>query len=73
MQGRNGSADVEDGLVDTVGEGESGTNGESSINMHTLPRVCYHVLQHIESAQCSVMTWRGGMRGWEVHEGGIYA
>ena len=26
-----------DGLVDTVGEGESGTNGERSINIYTLP------------------------------------
>lgn len=35
MQGRNGDSDVENGLVrvDTVGEGESGTNGETSINM----------------------------------------
>ena len=27
---------MENGLVDTVGEGDSGTNGESSINIYTL-------------------------------------
>ena len=30
VQGRNGDLDVENGLVDTVGEEQSGTNGESS-------------------------------------------
>ena len=38
FQGRNGDSGIENGgLVDTVQEGESGTNGESSINIHTLP------------------------------------
>ena len=32
----NGDKDVETGVVDTVGEGESGINGESSINIYTL-------------------------------------
>ena len=36
-------ADIENGLVDTVGEGESGTNGESSINMYTLSYIHYPV------------------------------
>ena len=36
MQRRNGDADVENRLVDTVGERESGTNEESSIKMYTL-------------------------------------
>ena len=35
LVGRNGDADIENGLVDTVGEGRSGTNGESSIEVHT--------------------------------------
>ena len=39
MHGRTRAADVENGLVDTVGEGDSGTNGESSINIYTLPYV----------------------------------
>ena len=33
MQGKNGDSDVENRHVDTVGEGESGMNGESSINI----------------------------------------
>ena len=37
MQGRNGGADVENGLVHTVGEGERRTNRESSIDIYTLP------------------------------------
>ena len=36
LQERNGDADIENRLVDTVGERESGTNGESSIKMYTL-------------------------------------
>ena len=39
MQGRNGDADVENGLVDTVGEGEDATNAESSIDIDTQSRV----------------------------------
>ena len=39
MQGRNGDADIENGLVDTMGKGESGMNGDSSINIYTLPCV----------------------------------
>ena len=30
---------MENGLVDTVGEEDSGTNGESSIDIYTLPCV----------------------------------
>ena len=36
MQGRSGDKVVENGLVDRVGEGESGTNGGSSNNVHTI-------------------------------------
>lgn len=32
----NGNTDVENGLMDTVGKGESGKNGESSIDVYTL-------------------------------------
>ena len=39
MQGRNGDTDVENGLVDTVEEGESGVYGESSINIYMLSGV----------------------------------
>ena len=37
--GKNGDADVENGLVDTVEEGESGVYGESSINIYMLSGV----------------------------------
>ena len=37
MQGRNGDIDIENGLVDIVEEGMIGMNGESSINIYTLP------------------------------------
>ena len=33
FQGRNGEAGVENGLVDTAGEGLNGRNGERSINV----------------------------------------
>ena len=39
LQGRNGDIDLENASVDTVGEGESGTNGESSIAIYILPSV----------------------------------
>ena len=39
MQGRNGDTDVENGLVDTVGEGKSGMNRESSLDIYILPCV----------------------------------
>ena len=39
LQGRDGDADVEKELVDTVGEGESAVNGESSIDIYILPCV----------------------------------
>ena len=34
-------ADIENGFVDTVGEGKSGVNGESSIDIYTLLHVKY--------------------------------
>ena len=36
---RNGDADIENGLVDAVGEGEARANRERSIDIYTL----YHV------------------------------
>ena len=39
FQGRNRDADVENKHVDTVGEGEGGTNWEISIDIYTLPCV----------------------------------
>ena len=34
-----GDTNIENGVVDTVGEGESGKNGESSINIYALSGV----------------------------------
>ena len=39
MEGRDGVADVEKGTVDTVAEGVSGMNGQSSINLYILSGV----------------------------------
>ena len=39
LQGRNTDTDIEDRLVDTVGEGGDGTNWESSTKTYTLPYV----------------------------------
>ena len=39
MQGYNGDTDLENEVVDTVGEGEGKMNGESSIDIYTLPYV----------------------------------
>ena len=37
LQGNSGVTDIEKGLVDTVGEGESGASWESSMETYTLP------------------------------------
>ena len=52
--------DIEKGFVDTVREGKSGTNGESNIDIHTLPCVAWiagEMLLHNSGspAWCSVM------------------
>ena len=39
MQGKNGDASVDNGLVGTVWEGESGMNGGGGSNIHTLTSV----------------------------------
>ena len=36
LQAWNGDTDIENGLVYTAGEGEDGTNRESSIDIYTL-------------------------------------
>ena len=60
MQGRN-DADIENGLVDTVGDGEGGTNGESGIDIYKLSCVKETVGGKLlyntgTPAWCSVMT-----------------
>ena len=39
LQGSSGAADIENRLMDMVGEGEVKTNRESSIETYTLPYV----------------------------------
>ena len=39
LQGSSGDADIRSRLVDTVGEGEGGTNWKSNTETHTLPYV----------------------------------
>ena len=80
MQGKNGEADVENELVDTVGETASGTSGKSRINIYTLLCVKWIVrkklLYNIGSpVWCSVMTQRGkigGREGGSRRKGYIY-
>ena len=77
MQGRTGDADIENGLVDTVGEGESGIDGEGSVNVYTLSGIRWIAGAKLlcstgNPVWCSVMTWRGGKRGREAMEGGMY-
>ena len=70
LQGRKRDTDIENILVDTVEEGEGGTKWESSIDIYTLPCVKQIASGKLlygtrSSARCSVMTYRGGMGGWE--------
>ena len=39
MQGSNRDADIGNGLTDTVGKGEGGTNGDSGTDIYALPGV----------------------------------
>ena len=61
LQGRNRDADVENGRVDTEGEGKSGMNWEIRIDIYTLPCVKEIASGNLlyspgSSAWCSVMT-----------------
>ena len=58
--------DVENGVVDTVGEGEGGMGWDSGTDLYTLP--CVKSVAHVKllyntecSARCCVMTRRGGV------------
>ena len=72
MQGKNGDTDVKNGLVDPVGEGESGTYGDSSINIYTLSCVKWVVGEKLTGSPvwvlCDALEGReggkeGGSRG----------
>ena len=78
LQGKNGDSDAENSFVDTAGEGESGTNGESSIDIYTLSCVKYtasdKLLHKTGSPPADDLWWPGerawgGGRGREAQEG----
>ena len=46
FQGRNRDSDIEDGLVDTAGEGEARTNWESSTGIYKCYE-CIDILYHV--------------------------
>ena len=72
FQGGNGDANLENRLVDTVVEGESGTDGESSINIYTLSDVRWIAGEKLLcSTGITVCTlwWPGGMGWGEGKEG----
>ena len=72
MQGRNRDEDVENRHVDTVGEGEGGTNWEIRIDIHTLP--CAKHLAGMcciaQGAQFGTLRRPRWVGGREVQEGG---
>ena len=61
LQGRNRVANIENRLVDAVGEGEDGMNWETGIDLYThcVWNCCIYSLG--DSVLCAVMTQRGGM------------
>ena len=67
LQGRNRDTDVENGRVDTAGDGEGGLSWKSSTDIFTFPSVRQMAggkLLYIRGspAWCSAMTQRGGIR-----------
>ena len=79
MQRNNGDAEVENGLLDTTEEGESGTNGEGSISIYILSCTKWTASEKLlcntgSSAWCSVMTKRSGVgrRGGRLKRERIY-
>ena len=65
MQGRNEDKDVENGLMDTVGEGESGTNGERSISIYTLSSVSWTGVTSCCAAQGAHLVLCDDVEGWD--------
>ena len=70
LQGKHRDTDVDSGLVDAAGEGESGKDGESSVSICTLSAIrCIAgeklPCSGVSPVWYSVMTWRGGVEGGE--------
>ena len=76
--GRNGDTDVENGFedMDTMGEGESGTNGESSVNICTLSCVRWitgeKLLYNTGSPGWRSVGWDAGGEGDSTGRGHMY-
>ena len=77
LQGEDGDTDVENGLVDTVGEGESGMNEGSSINIYTLSDIRWIAGEKLHRKSSLVLCddlvgWAGG-RGGRLQRKGMHA
>ena len=71
VQGINGDADRESRLVDTAGEGECGTSGESSMETYiTACKTASGNLLYDHRAETRCSTEAMGWGGREVQEGG---
>ena len=72
MEGSNGGADIENNLMDTEVEGESGTNGESSMEKCTLPYVKWIASGNLlyDSGTSRSRLLCDNLEGWDVVGGG---
>ena len=75
--GKEWRCKIENGHVDTAGEGEGGMSWESSSDLHTLSCVKWRASGKLpnstgRSTWCSVMTWAGGAGGRPKREGIVY-
>ena len=71
MQGSNGNTDIMNRLVDTVGEGDHGTNGEIGIETYILPyvkQIASGYLLYDTGSSKPVLC--DNLEGWDGEEGG---
>ena len=75
MHGQNGDSYIKNRVVNTAGEGETGTNGESSIDIYTLLCVKQTVIAKLLNntggpVWHSVMGWGEGREAQDSSRGG---
>ena len=78
LEGSSGDTDIENRLVDTVGEGVGGMNGKSVMETYTLPYAKYIASGNLLYVWCSKLKssahWPSEGRGWggrwEEHQSG---
>ena len=70
MQERNGDEDVENGLVGTVEDGESGMNGESIISVSTLSYEKWIATEKLPYYTQPSLVLCYDPEGWKVQVGG---